>query len=144
MNIPLYKIAYDKQGKQLRPNRPGVNFKSNKIIKAQKKQKIIESLYPDVGNSIKTNQGKQEIIKEHVKTIQPKILSDFGLVRPPGFNNFEYPEKKRQAQQPVKIIRPAGIKHLINEVVGVAGKRINEKLRVSRHERNPYLAIIYN
>jgi len=61
-------------------------------------------------------------IKQNIKRIQPKSLSENILILSPGNDNFQDPNDQRQKDEPIKIIGPRGICDFLNQVIKVASK----------------------
>lgn len=127
VHIPLNKIADDKQNAQL--NQPGqlMDPDGHQVFPTESPaDEIVEGLAEDIGNRVVPDQGKKEKIKEHVKAVQPEILSDGRLVFPPGEGDFEQPEKQGNPDQPIKIIVPGRIQDFIPEVIRISRITVDE------------------
>lgn len=66
------------------------------------------------------DEGKDEKVEKHVKGIEPKILSELGLVSSPRAKDLEHKEEERDADQPIEVITPARLADFLNEILPIA------------------------
>jgi hypothetical protein len=91
VGVPLYKIAHQKQNQQLHPVRDlrhmlmATRLRMPNVL-AKKSLNACETTLDISGISY---QPKQEKVEEHVKRVQPKILSNFRLVFAPREQQFQ-------------------------------------------------------
>ena len=94
------------------------------IAYSEEREEIIEQFHRYIRDRVIPHQGKQEKIKYYIERIQPESFPKNLLVLPPGNKNLQYPNQQGQKQEPVKIIGPARVAYLLNQVIKITCKRI--------------------
>ena len=94
MGPPLHKITHNKPNQQVRPDRPAHHFKSHQVLDAYGSQYIIEKMHHDIRSCIVNDQGEQEEIKEHIEEVQPKVLSESGLIFTPWLGPLQHQKEQ--------------------------------------------------
>jgi hypothetical protein len=133
---PFYKILEYKHQQQNLPVLPRAEFYRYQIFYAKCcLQTIIEYRYKKCRNRIVANQRKQEIVEKHIKYVQPKILTEFGLLGTPRRKGFRSEKKQRNEYQPVEIIFVPRLiivlkRNFRPQIIGVALVAIDENFYI--------------
>lgn len=69
------------------------DLNSDKIIYAKQAQKIVKSLHCYHRKSIINQEGKEKVIPEQVKDIEPEMITNEGLIFTPWKGNFSQVNK---------------------------------------------------
>ena len=84
-------------------------------------QDIIEKFCHGIGQCDEHNQIQKKKIEEHIKRIQPKILSKNGLILSPWKEYFETPNHEGNNNQPIKKVVPmVNLNNLMLQIIPVS------------------------
>ncbi|MGK0335337.1 MAG: hypothetical protein ACI974_002165, partial [Paraglaciecola sp.] len=73
---------------------------------------------------------------------KPEILTENRLLLTPRDNDFQHEEEKRYSNQPVEIVIPGEMGHLVVQVISVTRIALYERVPVSIHDAMVYSLII--
>ena len=94
---PLDEIRGNKEYEQLSPTRKGRDIDQCELRKVTAKE-IFKSHLCDIRECHEDDQLEDVEVEEHVKGVQPKILTDPGLVLPPWKKGSRVPKRRAKAR----------------------------------------------
>ena len=74
----------------------------------------------EAGGRLVNDEREEEEVEEHVKGIQPEVLSELRLVLTPRTLHLESKEEERNTNEPIEVIPPAGIGDFSPQILCVA------------------------
>lgn len=132
--VPLDKVTDDEESQQLRPIGQLSHVDGHKIADAKDlSQKLVEGFHRHIRERCVTHQTEQEEVEKHVKRVQPEIFPNGRLIFAPRKQQFKYIHQSRNGDEPVKIIAPVWVQHLMPQVSSVARETVDESIEVGLH-----------
>lgn len=119
VSIPVDEVAEDEEEEELSPDGEVADFYRDEVVDAGYAQQMVEPVDDDFGDGIINDEREEKKVEDHVEGIEPKVLTEAGLVLAPRADEFERKKEEGDSKQPVDVVGEPRVGEFFPEVAGV-------------------------